>query len=184
LAQSRNIFEPLSGLADLRAILGNREDRVTRREEMLGQYASPLVSFSVNMPGASKDNIAARCIFREGMASAERLITGNGWIVLAQRRHLSPAGPEALACVQRATPCSLKQAMLLLEENHPLGRLFDFDVLTPEGFSISRVRFGKPMRRCFLCGNPAAFCAREQRHSLDALQNHIRELLLPFLPCG
>jgi holo-ACP synthase len=182
LAQNQNIFEPLSGFAGLQAILDNREERVTRQREMLRQYASPLVSFTVNMPGASKNNIAALRIFREGMKSVERLIAGNGWAVLAQRRHSSPAGPEALACVQ-AAPYDLKRAMLLLEENHPLGRLFDFDVLTPEGRGISRARFGKPMRSCFLCGNPAALCAREQKHSLEALQNHIRELLLPFPPC-
>ncbi|MEY8292793.1 citrate lyase holo-[acyl-carrier protein] synthase [Carnobacteriaceae bacterium 52-44] len=57
--------------------------------------------------------------------------------------------------------------MVNIEENHPLGRLFDLDVLmldqNNEVQGKSRTKLGLPVRRCFLCERPAKDCGRSRR---------------------
>lgn len=64
-----------------------------------------------------------------------------------------------------------------IEESHPLGRLFDFDVFRPDGKPISRVMLGLPERRCLLCDKEARLCMRSRKHSLPQLQAHIQSLI-------
>jgi holo-ACP synthase len=84
------------------------------------------------------------------------------------------SGPEALYCVQRA-PLALKQALIGLETTHPLGRLWDIDVICPENGSITRRALGLAPRRCLICDEAAHVCARSRRHSLEELRRVIEE---------
>ncbi|HLR88779.1 MAG TPA: citrate lyase holo-[acyl-carrier protein] synthase [Atopostipes sp.] len=67
--------------------------------------------------------------------------------------------------------------MVNIEENHPLGRLFDLDVLmldqNNEVQGKSRTKLGLPVRRCFLCERPAKDCGRSRRHTVLELQEEI-----------
>ena len=71
----------------------------------------------------------------------------------------------------------MKRAMLAVEATHPLGRLFDLDVLTGDAAPLGRAAFGLGPRRCFVCERPAAECRRAGSHSLDVLYEAISELL-------
>lgn len=71
----------------------------------------------------------------------------------------------------------LKLATIELEHSHPLGRLWDIDVLTPEGEILSRRHFALPARRCLLCGQSAAECARGKTHALSGLLSQMEALL-------
>ncbi|EAR9629123.1 2-(5'-triphosphoribosyl)-3'-dephospho CoA synthase, partial [Salmonella enterica] len=72
---------------------------------------------------------------------------------------------------------ALKQATIALEQRYPLGRLWDIDVLTAEGEILSRRHFALPARRCLLCGQGAAECARGKTHALTDLLIHMEALL-------
>lgn len=65
--------------------------------------------------------------------------------------------------------------MCLIEETHPLDRLYDMDVIDPDGNTLSRSRY----RKCLLCNCQAQECARSRKHSVDemfaAVMHMIRE---------
>ena len=83
-------------------------------------------------------------------------------------------GPEALYVVE-AHARELKQALVALEESHPLGRLWDIDVIDPDAGPVARASLGLPARRCLVCEEPAHACARSRRHPLDEVLQFIEE---------
>ena len=165
-----------TSIVTLEDVLANREARADRQRLLLAAHAVPLVSFTVNMPGPVKDNAASRAVFQQGVDALEQRITGNGWKFLAQEKRTANTGPEGLFSVD-CPAIDLKKAMVALEDEHPLGRLFDLDVLSPSGEHLSRRDFGAPMRRCLICERAAAECARSRTHSLDELLRAIETLL-------
>lgn len=72
---------------------------------------------------------------------------------------------------------ALKRRTCRIEETHPLGRLFDIDVLTDEAVPISRQSVGLPPRRCLVCGREARFCMRNHTHTTEEIQQRINEIL-------
>jgi holo-ACP synthase len=77
-------------------------------------------------------------------------------------------GPEAIYVVDVDAEL-LKAAAAELEDEHPLGRLWDLDVIAPGQRVLSRKQLGLPARRCLLCERPAFECGRTRRHSLKEL---------------
>lgn len=163
-------------IVTLEEVLANREARADRQRALLATHGAPLVSFTVNMPGPVKDNAASREIFRQGLDALEQCFVRNGWKCLTREDCKANTGPEALLSVD-CPAIDLKKAMVALEDEHPLGRLFDLDVLSPSGEHLSRRDLGAPMRRCLICERPAAECARSRAHSLDELLRAIQDCL-------
>ena len=64
----------------------------------------------------------------------------------------------------------------LIEETHPVGRLFDLDVIDINGQKLSRPSF----RKCIICGCQAQECARTRKHSVNEMQSKIEEMLMEF----
>lgn len=62
------------------------------------------------------------------------------------------------------------------EETHPVGRLFDLDVIDINGQKLSRPSF----RKCIICGCQAQECARTRKHSVNEMQSKIEEMLMEF----
>lgn len=132
----------------LEQVLQSRTDRQDRQQALLKKGCSCLLSFGLNVPGAVKQSPALRQVFDEGLSQLRQLLSG----ALGEEsvRH-SVTGSEALMEV-RLPAGAVKQKTVMLEELHPLGRLFDMDVLDGSGRSLSRRDFGLPARRCLLCG--------------------------------
>ncbi|MCG8482108.1 MAG: citrate lyase holo-[acyl-carrier protein] synthase, partial [Clostridia bacterium] len=63
----------------------------------------------------------------------------------------------------------LKEILIDIEDNHPLGRLFDFDVIDKDFTFISRTAVGYEKRKCLLCDEDAAICVRSRSHSYEQL---------------
>lgn len=163
-------------IATLDEILANREARAERQKAMLAAHHLPLVSFIVNMPGPVKDNQASRTVFRQGLEALTARCARENWKIVELEERSANTGPEALLAVACA-PLDLKKATVELEDTHPLGRLFDLDVLSPEGAHLSRQDFGAPARRCLICEKPAAECARSRAHNLDELLRAINTMV-------
>ena len=70
-----------------------------------------------------------------------------------------------------------KRRAVEIEEEHPLGRLFDIDVILPEIRPISRQEIGMPQRRCIICDNEARLCMRMKLHTPSEIQEHIKRLI-------
>lgn len=106
-----------------------------------------------------KDSEVTRRIFNHGVTALRALAAKQGWQIQEQAALVSASGPEGMLSI--AAPArDLKLATIELEHSHPLGRLWDIDVLTPEGDILSRRDYSLPPRRCLLCEQSAAVCAR------------------------
>lgn len=166
------------GMAEvtLEAVLLNRERRVFHQRAALEAFGRPLLSITLVNPGPVKDTPAARRVMNHALHAMDILMADRGWPVLNRQVRFEPTGPEALLAVNAGSR-ELKQAAARLEEEHPLGRLWDLDVIDPVQGAISRKALGLPARRCLLCGEDARVCVRSRAHSLKELQSAIERIL-------
>lgn len=74
----------------------------------------------------------------------------------------------------------LKAAMIAIEDTHPLGRLFDIDVLCLDSMSLKGALQGRPERECLICGKPVWACARNRAHSAEDIAFRAYFLLREF----
>ena len=72
---------------------------------------------------------------------------------------------------------SLKEEMVFLEQNNPLGRFVDIDVYFKDFKSLNRPN----LRKCYLCDNPAFVCGRNKTHTVDELNNYLKQSVEDFL---
>ncbi|CAM6250606.1 putative apo-citrate lyase phosphoribosyl-dephospho-CoA transferase [Citrobacter sedlakii] len=157
-------------------LLASRDERQARQYAWLKRHPIPLVSFTVVAPGPIKDSALTRRLFNHGVTALYALAETAGWLIREQAALASASGPEGMISIE-APARDIKLATIELEHNHPLGRLWDIDVLTPGGEILSRRHFALPARRCLLCGQSAAACARGKTHTLSDLLNHMEALL-------
>ena len=161
---------------ELPAMLDCREQRVQLQKKYSETYQAPLLSFCLNIPGPVKTNDALRQVFDTAMQEIRQILAKNGIGILAADERHAPTGDEALFALH-GKAADIKALMTQLEEKHPLGRLFDLDVLDEQLTKLSR----PTPRRCLLCSAQAQACARSRRHSVDELTDHIDKLVNAFL---
>lgn len=154
----------------LQEILDARENRVREQQRLLKEYAVPLICFTMNIAGPVKVSPLIRRGFAEGVALLEEKLPGEQ--VLYRHVEVLPTGCEAMFAVSMAAP-ELKALCTAIEEQHPLGRLFDMDVLDTDGTKLER----ESLRGCMVCGAPGRICASRRLHSVSQLQAVTREML-------
>ena len=159
---------------NLAQVLDAKEKRFERQQRLLHEYGLPLVSLTINMPGAIKDLPVLRRLCEYGVREISRRFP----IVASQTLYL-PTGPEALLVV-RENPEDIKGFAVHLEESHDFGRLLDMDVFDEKGALLSRKNQGQG-RTCFICGNEAAVCMRTTRHGKEDLQQAVYKRIHSFL---
>ncbi len=159
----------------LQEILDARERRAATQQEMLCN-AGTLISFTLNIAGAIKSAPLFSIAFEEGK---HRILTQlrfeQAKILRSVERH-DRTGDE-LYLLTDLDLVTTKRRMVEIEEGFALGRLFDIDVLAKDVPKISRQQLGLPPRRCLLCGEMAAACARSRRHSVQQLLRRTVELI-------
>lgn len=156
----------------LAMMLNAREERMERQKEILTRYRTPLISMTMNIPGARKNSALISFAFFEKMEKLKRRIHAEP---LEQRVTCEAAGCEALL-PYRMDPKLLKATAVALEEEDRIGRLLDIDVLDCDGEKLSR----SVMRPCLVCGGPVFLCSRSQRHSAEELQRATDAILLDY----
>ena len=156
-------------------ILQSREDRRDKQLDLVKRYRSSLISFTLNTPGAIKDNEMYRGIHNEGMVSIVDTLDENSIPILYQDKINKATGSEGFIVVDFDS-IEVKKLLIELEENHPLGRIFDIDVFDQNHNQISRNDLSLNTRRCLLCGKDARICAKEKNHTYEELYNRIEFL--------
>lgn len=163
---------------ELPAMLMAREARAAAQQACRDAHPGcTLISFGLNIPGPVKTNDDLRQLFGDGLASIEAFVGQFDFSIVEELEHHAATGDEAILAV-KGDAAAIKAAATQLEETHPLGRLFDIDVLDADGHKLSR----SVPRRCLLCGEQAQVCARSRRHSVEDLTQCIKEMLLEYLP--
>lgn len=157
-------------------LIASRDARKARQQEWLEHHAITLISFTVVAPGPVKDSELTRRIFNHGLRALRQIAEQSAWEIKKQISLALPTGPEGLLAID-APAYQVKRMAMELEQTHPLGRLWDIDVLEPHGKILSRSDFELPPRNCLICKQPATVCAREQTHPLADLIAHMEAML-------
>ena len=69
-----------------------------------------------------------------------------------------------------------KRVAVEIEDTHPLGRLFDIDVIDKQGIPVSRDRVGGQPRRCLVCDHEARYCMRMRWHTQEEIWARIKQM--------
>ncbi|MCM1291641.1 MAG: citrate lyase holo-[acyl-carrier protein] synthase [Prevotella sp.] len=158
----------------LNSLLESRDRRQARQHQLLSSRpGETLVLLTIVMPGAVKKNnlseVAARAAMtalREGfdnhICSLEIFDLDTGFEAFLMT-DLSVDRAKSIACN--------------IEDRHPLGRLFDIDVLGSDAVPVSRTTLGLPSRKCLICGDDARVCMRLQRHDYTQLLQKIHQMV-------
>ena len=154
-------------------ILASRCNRVEKQTKLLRKNCACVVSFTMNIPGSVKQSPAIKKAFDAGMDSLHHAFAGH---ILEEHTDYLIAGSEGLLALNMSAS-EAKRKSVLIEEIHPIGRLFDIDVLDSDGIQISRSMIGKASRKCLLCGGDAKACGRSGAHTGKELQDRVALLL-------
>jgi len=159
-------------------LLASREERASFQKELLKGYpGKTLVCLTVIMPGKVKRNLQSLVV---AQAAVTALVSAFGDSMLSLRLRDLPTGYEAYL----VTPLSNEEAKretCRIEDTHPLGRLFDLDVIDADGVPVSRELIGKAPRKCLVCDSDARYCMRNRTHSLDELSARIDEMIESYV---
>lgn len=162
----------------LAEMLKAREQRVERQQAMLKQGAA-LVILTLNIPGPVKRFDLSVKAFCAGRQEIEAQLKRNH---ISVRRVLitdENTGMEGIWAVD-ADSVLLKKLMIAIDEYHPLGRLFDIDIIEGGGIKVGREQVGQDERKCLICQRPVSHCAGNRRHSADELFEKTVELISDF----
>jgi holo-ACP synthase/triphosphoribosyl-dephospho-CoA synthase len=163
----------------LEQVLAFREYKARRQGELLAEYGLPLISLGLNMPGEYKRFPLAERSFREEIKILQLTLKAEGVKIVHEENIDDPGGYGAIISAD-AEAEFLKEIARRIEEEHPLGRLFDIDVLRKDGEKISRRDKGGPARPCLICGGDAFVCGRSRAHNVEDLQNATAAIMLNF----
>ena len=163
----------------LMEMLEARESRANRQRELLDRHRCPVVSFTLNIAGPVKNGPVIRRAFREGLLRLEDALAARGLRPLHQEEVDRPTGCEALWAVDGPT-WTVKELCAGIEDRDALGRLFDLDVLDPEGGKWDREAMGLPPRPCLVCGKAGKGCASRRLHPVEEIQGKTRAILRDF----
>ena len=157
---------------DLQQVLEARERRAFRQQALLAECKTPLVSFSMNIAGPVKNTPLIRRGFRLGRRTLLEQMQLAGLSAVREEETDAATGCETLLAV-RGKAEDIKKIACAIEENAPLGRLYDMDVIGTDGVKLERPE----PRKCLICGRPARECARSRAHTVEELQETTRSLL-------
>lgn len=160
-------------------VLAAREARARRQARLLAAHGLPLVSFTLNVAGPVKNGPLLRRAFQEGLDRLRLALQGTGAEIVRQEETAPSTGCEALLTV-REDGRRLKLLCTGLEDEDALGRLFDLDVLMPDGSLWSREQLGLQPRGCLVCGREGKLCSSRRAHGVEELQAATLRILWTF----
>lgn len=155
----------------LQDILQAREQRVQRQKQLLDRFGMPLVCFTMNIAGPVKNSQ----LITQGFRLGQKWLNDR-FVPEYEEENIAPTGCEYYFAVEGDAK-AIKAQTCQIEDSIPMGRLFDMDVIAPDGNKLSRAQVGLPERKCLLCGGDARICGRSRAHSVEALQAETQRLL-------
>ena len=184
----------------LNELLASRDARHATQQKLLAEHSGKtLVCLTVVMPGSVKRNQQS---LTAAHAAVEAMRKAFG---IKENKSLSPLEPpenpenlEPLAPLESPAPALLeldletgyeaylitpmplleaKRIAVNIEDTHPLGRLFDIDIINADGVPVSRDAIGEKPRRCLVCDQEARYCMRMRWHTQEEIWAKINEMV-------
>ena len=121
-------------------MLDCRERRSCKQEEYRNKYHTTVISFCMNIPSPVKTNPDISKVFQSGVQDILSFLQSSDIKILESTEYNEKTGNELLLAIDSTDSKHIKNAMAHIEETHPLGRLFDIDVINPDGIKMSRNR--------------------------------------------
>lgn len=162
----------------LEEVLLSREQRVQRQQKLMSKGGT-LISFTMNIAGAVKRSPLFSQAFAEGKRRILRQLHYERAEILAQEEYSEKTGDE-LYILTDTDIVTIKRLMTEIEDGFAMGRLYDIDVMTAQIPKISRKDIGFAPRRCLLCENQAAACARSRAHSIESILAKTVEIICDY----
>lgn len=184
----------------LNELLASRDARHATQQKLLAEHSGKtLVCLTVVMPGSVKRNqqsLTAAHAAVEAMRKAFAVKENKGLSPLETPE--TPENPEPLAPLESPAPTLLeldletgyeaylitpiplleaKRIAVTIEDTHPLGRLFDIDVINTDGIPVARNDIGEKPRRCLVCEHEARYCMRMRWHTQEEIWAKINEMV-------
>lgn len=184
----------------LNELLASRDARHATQQKLLAEHSGKtLVCLTVVMPGSVKRNqqsLTAAHAAVEAMRKAFAVKENKGLFPLE-----TPENPENLVPLENPEPLAptlleldletgyeaylitpmplleAKRIAVNIEDTHPLGRLFDIDIINADGVPVSRDAIGEKPRRCLVCDHEARYCMRMRWHTQEEIWAKINEMV-------
>lgn len=157
-------------------MLEAREQRAMHQQSLQKAYGKTMVCFTMNIAGPIKNSP----LISRGYLLGKRLLRQQLMIVGINLVHFeevqNKTGNEAFFVLD-ADPLAVKAVTVELEDQPGVGRLFDMDVLCPDGRKVDRQELGLSGRKCLICGAQAQACGRSRTHTVAQLQEKTWEIL-------
>ena len=161
-------------------LLTARDERAAKIALLRRQYPGAcVVSFTLVTPGPVKQTPETKRLFDAGVAALSRLLARYELVLLAFEARELPTGEEAYLAV-KTEPGFLKTELCKLEESAPYGRLWDMDVIKPDGARVAREDVGFVERGCIVCGRAGRACASRRLHPMEEVLAAARALMDTF----
>lgn len=155
-------------------VLDFREAKAKIQMELQEEYPEGIVvSLGMNIPGPVKSGSSVYHAFCEGQERLEQILREGPGTIAVKKGLEEDAGYTAVYEVLGMDERELKKQMILLEERHALGRIFDIDVLGRDGAALSREQVGAGRRKCLICDGDAKVCGRSRAHTVQELQEKV-----------
>lgn len=187
----------------LHELLASRDARHATQQKLLAEHSGKtLVCLTVVMPGSVKRNqqsLTAAHAAVEAMRKAFAVKENKGLSPLTPLENpenleplenpvpLESPAPTLLELdletgyeAYLITPMPLLEAKRIavnIEDTHPLGRLFDIDIINADGVPVSRDAIGEKPRRCLVCDHEARYCMRMRWHTQEEIWAKINEMV-------
>lgn len=161
----------------LSSLLQSRDVRwQTERRLIHDNPGKAVVVLTVVMPGSVKRDWRSLTVAKAAVEAISEKLKGRS--LWSETKDLE-TGFEGYWIVD-GDRLKIKKEMCAIEETHPLGRLFDIDVLGDDAAPISRTAVGYPPRRCLLCDREARFCMRNHTHTQEEIQKKITQMVKSY----
>ena len=172
-------------------LLASRDARHAMQQKLMAEHSGKtLVCLTVVMPGSVKRNQQSLTVARAAVKAMRKAYNISDDLLPETELLTNELKAEAGEClVERdlntgyeaylITPLPLLEAKRVavdIEDTHPLGRLFDIDVIDAQGIPVSRDRVGGQPRRCLVCDHEARFCMRMRWHTQEEIWARIRQM--------
>ena len=146
-------------------VLDQREERMYAIEKVKTDYPNhSVISYQLNIPGPIKNDDQLLYAFEAGLKQIK-----GAELIVDWRGNLT--GPEAIL-IYAKDAAQTKLDMIKIEEDFPLGRLFDLDVAGADHKTLDLAP-----RKCLICDEPAHVCSRSRKHGLEEVLNKIYEII-------
>ncbi len=165
---------------NLQSILKARELR-TEQRLLFAKKGLAGISLSFNIPGAIKSSKSIQKAFDYSIVMLEDFLLANRIFTdkSINKRWTDAAGDFYITPIIEISKniTIVKDSCEHFEQKHPLGRIIDVDVVDEKGVPVS----SEKLKKCFICDEPATFCARNQAHTIEELNHHISTTIDTFL---